>query len=52
MNIKEKIMQKLSGLFLIAMSIVSIPMENDATLAFILIPLGLWMLFSKKQIIY
>ena len=52
MTIKEKIMQKFAGIFFIVMSILAIWLEKDATIAVIFVPLGLYLIFTKKQIMY
>lgn len=52
MTIKEKIIQKLSGIIFIAISVIVTCFDNDATIAMIFVPLGIWMLFSKKRILY
>lgn len=54
MDIKTKciIEQKLLGLGTIAVSIVSILVSMDATISVILIPMGLYTLFTKKNWVY
>lgn len=50
MDIK-KILQKIAGIALIALTIWAIKLTTEGTVAFITIPLGLWLIFSKEQII-
>lgn len=50
MNMK-KIMQKIAGIALIALNVLGVKLTADGTAAIVLIPLGLWLLFSKEQIL-
>ena len=52
MTIKEKIMQKFAGIFFIAVSIITFILEKDLTIAILFVPLGLWMMFTRKKIMY
>ena len=47
----HKLYQKLGGLFLIAASIFGAYITTDATATLILVPFGLWLIFSKEQIV-
>jgi hypothetical protein len=47
---KRRLKQKLSGLLLVIISLVTIPInEYDATAALFLVPLGLYLIFTKEQ---
>lgn len=50
MDIK-KILQKIAGIALVALTIWGIKLTTDGTAAFVTIPFGLWLIFSKQQII-
>lgn len=50
MTVKEKMIQKLSGASLIFISHMATWIENDATIAIILVPLGLYLIFTRKKI--
>lgn len=54
MNMKTKCMikQKLLGLALIVLSVVTILVSMDATIAVFLIPMGLYTLFTKECLEY
>lgn len=54
MDVKTKciIKQRLLGLGIIAVSIVSILVSMDATISVILIPMGLYTLFTKENWVY
>lgn len=47
----HKLYQKLGGLFLIVGSIFGAYLITDATATLILVPFGLWLIFSKEQIV-
>ena len=48
-----KAKQKFIGLIAIAVSIVSpILLDGDATISVIMLPLGIYMIFTKKKVIY
>ena len=48
-----KAKQKLLGLLAIAVSIASpILLDGDATISVIMLPLGIYMLFTKEKVIY
>lgn len=44
--------QKLMGLALIVISLATLPIENDATAAVMLVPLGIWLIVSKERLTY
>lgn len=48
----QKLKQKLSGIALVIVGILSILPENDATAALLFIPIGLYATFTKEQIMY
>lgn len=47
-----KALQRLCGLLLIIISVLSIRLTNDGTSALLLIPLGVWLLASKEQLMF
>ena len=49
---KEKIKQKLSGIVLVIVGILSVLPEHDATFALLVVPLGLYVTFTKEQVMY
>lgn len=49
MTTKEKIVQKLYGLFFIIASIFPIWLENNGTVALLFVPFGLYLIFTKKK---
>ena len=52
-NAEHKTKQKLLGLLAIAASIVSpLLLDGDATISLIMLPLGIYMLFTKEKVIY
>lgn len=50
-SIKQKIIQKIAGVFFIGASIIPIYLDSEATAGLILIPLGTYLLFTKHQVI-
>jgi hypothetical protein len=50
--IMKHIEQKIAGIFLALASIPVIHFENDATVAALFIPLGLYLIFTKKKVMY
>lgn len=52
MTIKDKILQIISGIFFILASILLIWLENDATVAILFVPLGLYLMFTKEQVMF
>lgn len=46
----EKLKQKLSGIVLVITGILSILPEMDATAAVLFVPLGLYLTFTKEQV--
>lgn len=48
---KEKIIQKIMGIFCILAGIIMIYAENDITIAVVSVPLGLYLLFTRKIVI-
>lgn len=49
----KKFEQKLIAIVLILISIVTIPLvDNDATFALLMVPFGLYLLFTRKIWIY
>lgn len=50
--IMKNIEQKIAGIFLALTSIPVICFENDATVAALFIPLGLYLIFTKKKVMY
>lgn len=46
----EKLKQKVSGIVLAIAGILSIIPENDATAAVLFVPLGLYLLMTKEQV--
>lgn len=49
---KCKIKQKLFGLAMIAMAILTLVLTKDATIAVFLIPMGLFVIFTKDCFMY
>lgn len=47
----KTIKQKIYGLILIILGIASIPVTNDCTIALIFIPIGLFAILTKENII-
>ena len=45
-------LQKLIGLVVVLASLVPIWLDSDGTAALLLVPIGLYMLFTKKDILY
>lgn len=50
--IMKHIGQKIAGIFLALASIPVIHFENDATVAALFIPLGLYLIFTRKKVMY
>lgn len=48
----KHIEQKIAGIFLVLASIPVICFENDGTVAALFIPLGLYLILTKKKIMY
>lgn len=48
----KHIEQKIAGIFLALASIPVIYFENDATVAALFIPLGLYLIFTRKKVMY
>lgn len=48
----KKLEQKLLAIALILISIITIPLDNDITFAIIMVPFGLYLLFTRKIWIY
>ena len=48
----KNIEQKIAGIFLALTSIPVICFEKDATVAALFIPLGFYMIFTKKKVMY
>lgn len=48
----EKLKQKLAGIVLVFVGILSVIPEHDATAAVLIVPLGLYALFTKEQVMY
>ena len=48
----RKLKQKLSGIALVIIGILSILPEKDATAALLLVPIGLYVTFTKEQVTY
>lgn len=48
----EKFLQKISGLFLILFSLLVAWLDNDAGAAVLFVPLGLYLIFTQKQVMY
>lgn len=46
------IKQKLIGLSLILISILSSIVDGEGTIGLLLIPLGIWLMVSKQELIY
>lgn len=44
--------QKLMGLVMVVIGVLSVIPERDATAAVMLVPLGLYVLFTKKNVLY
>ena len=52
-SVLYKAKQKFIGLIAIAVSIASpILLDGDATISVIMLPLGIYMIFTKKKVIY
>lgn len=47
----EKLKQKLSGIALIIAGILSVIPDHDATAAAIIVPLGLYLVFTREQVV-
>ena len=47
---KEMLKQKIAGVVLSALSIASVFVDGDATACVMLLPLGLYAIFTKKKI--
>lgn len=50
MTKKQKRKQIIVGLILIILGILSITIENDATAAVLVVPLGVYAIFTKEKI--
>lgn len=48
---KEKIIQKIMGIFCILAGIIMIYADNDITIATVSFPIGLYLLFARKIVI-
>ena len=48
---KQKIIQKLAGVLLIVGSIYAASLDGDGTFALIAVPLGLFLLFTRHNVI-
>lgn len=46
----EKLKQKLSGIVLVLLGIISVIPEHDATAAVLIVPLGLYLVFTREQV--
>lgn len=52
MNKKQKIKQKLYGIVLIILGVVSVPLcDNDATAAVMIVPLGVGVFLTKEKVV-
>ena len=49
-NLRYFLAQKLCGLILIALTVVSAICLEDATIGIILVPLGVYLLFTKEKV--
>lgn len=45
-------MQKISGFIMILLSIIVTILDNDAGAAMMLVPLGLYLVFARKQVMF
>lgn len=52
LTITKKAEQKLMGVVMILICAIVTLADQDATAAVLLVPLGLWMLFTKEIVIY
>lgn len=50
MDIK-KITQKIAGIALVALTIWGIKLTADASFALVSVPLGMWLIFTRQQIL-
>lgn len=48
----DKIKQKLYGIALIAIGILSVLPDKDATAALLIVPMGIYMVFTKEKVTY
>lgn len=46
------LLQKLLGVALVLISLATLPLEHDATAAVLLVPLGAWLIVSKRNLLY
>lgn len=44
--------QRLMGLTLTLCGLLSVPIEWDATVAIVVVPLGLYILFTREKVVY
>lgn len=46
------LLQKLMGVALVVISLVTLPLEHDATAAVLLVPLGIGLIATKHNLLY